>query len=136
VATGQFDGDDLTVPGLRVGEIRALRTFRLTRPGCLRPVVYQVGRPWEDGANTAHRPTRLDSYQREPWRPRRHWRRPPRGPSFDKFMTNLLDRVISASPVLAFLFDLLALIVLVLDTFWPGSFRDWPLLSNLHRKQR
>jgi hypothetical protein len=53
VLTGHFDGSDLTVPDLRVGEIRALRTFRLSGSGCLRPVAYQVG-PWADGANTAH----------------------------------------------------------------------------------
>jgi hypothetical protein len=54
VATGQFDGGDLAVPDLRVGEIRAVRTFRLSGSGCLRPVAYQGGGPWSDGANTAH----------------------------------------------------------------------------------
>jgi hypothetical protein len=54
VATGQFDGDDFSVPDLRVGEIRALRTFRLSRSGRLHPVAYQAGEPWEDGANSAH----------------------------------------------------------------------------------
>jgi hypothetical protein len=44
------------------------------------------------------------------------------------------DLVISGSLVLALAFKLLALVVLVLDTFWPGPFRDWPLLPNLHRK--
>jgi hypothetical protein len=36
VATGQFDGDDVTAPDLRVGQIRALRTFRLSEYGYLR----------------------------------------------------------------------------------------------------
>ena len=54
VATGQFDGDDFSVPDLRVGEIRALRTFRLSGSGGLHPVAYQAGEPWEDGANSAH----------------------------------------------------------------------------------
>jgi len=54
VATGQFDGGDLAVPDLQVGEIWAVRTFRLSGSGCLRPVTYQAGGPWSDGANTAH----------------------------------------------------------------------------------
>lgn len=48
-----FDGPDLrTVPDLRVGEIRALRTFRLGPDGTLLPVAFsQVA--WTDGPNTA-----------------------------------------------------------------------------------
>jgi hypothetical protein len=231
VATGQFDSDNFTVPDLRVGEIRALRTFRLSENGRLCSLVHYASGEWDDGASTArclahghtpaapgcgcgfyaygtydavrdhdeahdvvavvacwgrvvpgtrglraqharieaiwlsatvprhlvwllherypsvafyrsrrlmlarHRPTRLDSYQREPWRLRRRLQPLRRGPSsFDKFMTNLLDSVISVSLVLAIVFNLFALIVLVLDTFWPGPFREWPLLSNLHRK--
>jgi hypothetical protein len=53
VTAGQFDGDDVTVPDLRVGEIRALRTFRLSEYGYLNPVGYPGAGPWRDGANTA-----------------------------------------------------------------------------------
>jgi hypothetical protein len=53
VTAGQFDGDDVTVPDLRVGEIRALRTFRLSEYGYLNPVGYAAAGPWRDGPNTA-----------------------------------------------------------------------------------
>jgi hypothetical protein len=53
VAAGQFDGDDFTVPDLRVGEIRALRTFRLSEYGYLNPVGYTAAGPWRDGPNSA-----------------------------------------------------------------------------------
>ncbi|HTS97082.1 MAG TPA: hypothetical protein VMI33_10710 [Streptosporangiaceae bacterium] len=49
----QFDGADSTVPDLRVGEIRALRTFRLSEYGDLNPVAYTAAGPWVDGPNTA-----------------------------------------------------------------------------------
>ena len=52
MTTGQFDGD-VTVPDLRVGEIRALRTFRLSEYGYLNPVGYAAAGPWRDGPNTA-----------------------------------------------------------------------------------
>ena len=52
MATGQFDGDDLTVPDLRIGEIRALRTFRVYGDGRLRPVI-SAGPARVVGANTA-----------------------------------------------------------------------------------
>jgi hypothetical protein len=48
-----FDGPNLTVPDLRVGEIRALRTFRLAQYGRLYPARYGPAGPWQDGANTA-----------------------------------------------------------------------------------
>ena len=48
-----FDGPDLReVPELRVGEIRALRTFRLDPDGTMRPVTLSQA-AWTDGANTA-----------------------------------------------------------------------------------
>ena len=53
MTAGQFDGDDVTVPDLRVGEIRALRTFRLSEYGYLNPVGYAAAGPWRDGPNTA-----------------------------------------------------------------------------------
>lgn len=53
MTAGQFDGDDVTVPDLRVGEIRALRTFRLSEYGFLNPVGYPGAGPWRDGPNTA-----------------------------------------------------------------------------------
>ncbi len=53
MTTRQFDGDDRTIPDLRVGEIRALRTFRLSEYGFLNPVGYAAAGPWRDGANTA-----------------------------------------------------------------------------------
>jgi len=53
VTAGQFDGDDRAAPDLRVGEIRALRTFRLSSGGDLNPVGYTAAGPWQDGANTA-----------------------------------------------------------------------------------
>jgi hypothetical protein len=52
VTTGQFDGHHLTVPDLRVGEIRALRTFRVGL-GRLHPVTYDQAGPWQSGMNTA-----------------------------------------------------------------------------------
>jgi len=52
VTAGQFD-DDRTLPDLRVGEIRALRTFRLSEYGYLNPVGYTAAGPWRDGTNTA-----------------------------------------------------------------------------------
>lgn len=52
MTAGQFDGD-VTVPDLRVGEIRALRTFRLSEYGYLNPVGYAAAGPWRDGPNTA-----------------------------------------------------------------------------------
>ena len=53
MTTGQFDTDDVVVPDLRVGEIRALRTFRLTEYGYLYPVRYDPAAPWQSGVNTA-----------------------------------------------------------------------------------
>jgi hypothetical protein len=53
VTRRQFDGDDVTIPDLRVGEIRALRTFRLSEYGYLNPVGYTAAGPWRDGPNTA-----------------------------------------------------------------------------------
>jgi hypothetical protein len=53
VTPRQFDGDDVTIPDLRVGEIRALRTFRLSEYGYLNPVGYTAAGPWRDGPNTA-----------------------------------------------------------------------------------
>jgi hypothetical protein len=47
-----FDGPDRLVPDLRVGEIRALRTFQLSADGSLKPVAY-TDEPWVDGANAA-----------------------------------------------------------------------------------
>ena len=47
-----FDGPDLVVPDLRVGEIRALRTFQLGSDGSLKPVAY-TDVSWVDGANAA-----------------------------------------------------------------------------------
>jgi hypothetical protein len=47
-----FDGPDRAASDLRVGEIRALRTFRLSRNGALLPVAYGSV-PWSDGPNTA-----------------------------------------------------------------------------------
>jgi hypothetical protein len=47
-----FDGPDRVVPDLRVGEIRALRTFQLSSDGSLRPVAY-TDVAWVDGANAA-----------------------------------------------------------------------------------
>ena len=52
MTAGQFD-DDRTLPDLRVGEIRALRTFRLSEYGYLNPVGYTAAGPWRDGTNTA-----------------------------------------------------------------------------------
>jgi hypothetical protein len=48
-----FDGPDRLVPDLRVGEIRALRTFQLSSDGSLRPVAY-TDVAWVDGANAAN----------------------------------------------------------------------------------
>jgi hypothetical protein len=48
-----FDGPDRIVPDLRVGEIRALRTFQLSSDGSLRPVAY-TDVAWVDGANAAN----------------------------------------------------------------------------------
>jgi hypothetical protein len=48
-----FDGPDRVVPDLRVGEIRALRTFQLASDGSLRPVAY-TDVAWVDGANAAN----------------------------------------------------------------------------------
>ena len=48
-----FDGPDRVVPDLRVGEIRALRTFQLSSDGSLRPVAY-TDVAWVDGANVAN----------------------------------------------------------------------------------
>jgi hypothetical protein len=48
-----FDGPDRVVPDLRVGEIRALRTFQLSSDGSLRPVAY-TDVAWVDGANAAN----------------------------------------------------------------------------------
>lgn len=48
-----FDGPDRLVPDLRVGEIRALRTFQLSSDGSLRPVAY-TDVAWVDGANGAN----------------------------------------------------------------------------------
>lgn len=53
MATVQFDSDNFTVPDLRVGEIRALRTFHLSRSGYLNPVWYPFREPWANGTNTA-----------------------------------------------------------------------------------
>jgi hypothetical protein len=53
VTTRQFDGHEAAGPDLRVGEIRALRTFRLSEYGHLNPVGYPAAGPWQDGANTA-----------------------------------------------------------------------------------
>lgn len=50
--TAPFDGPDRIAPDLRVGEIRALRTFRLGSDGSLLPIAYG-GTPWSDEANTA-----------------------------------------------------------------------------------
>jgi hypothetical protein len=47
-----FDGPVRLVPDLRVGEIRALRTFQLSSDGSLRPVAY-TDVAWVDGANAA-----------------------------------------------------------------------------------
>lgn len=47
-----FDGPDRVVPDLRVGEIRALRTFQLSSDGRLKPVAY-TDVAWVDGANAA-----------------------------------------------------------------------------------
>jgi hypothetical protein len=47
-----FDGPDFLVPDLRVGEIRALRTFQLSADGSLKPVAY-TNISWVDGPNTA-----------------------------------------------------------------------------------
>lgn len=47
-----FDGPDRVASGLRVGEIRALRTFRLSCDGSLLPVAHGSV-PWSDGPNTA-----------------------------------------------------------------------------------
>jgi hypothetical protein len=48
-----FDGPDRVVADLRVGEIRALRTFQLSSDGSLRPVAY-TDVAWVDGANAAN----------------------------------------------------------------------------------
>jgi hypothetical protein len=48
-----FDGPDRLVPDLRVGEIRALRTFQLSSDGSLRPVAY-TDVAWVDGPNAAN----------------------------------------------------------------------------------
>lgn len=48
-----FDGPDRVVPDLRIGEIRALRTFQLSSDGSLRPVAY-TDVAWVDGANAAN----------------------------------------------------------------------------------
>ena len=48
-----FDGPDRVVPDLRVGEIRALRTFQLSSDGSLRPVAY-TDVAWVEGANAAN----------------------------------------------------------------------------------
>lgn len=53
VTSKQFNGPDLTVPDLRVGEVRALRTFSLSLDGALNPVGYLAAGPWVDGANAA-----------------------------------------------------------------------------------
>ena len=53
MTASQFDDDDRTLPDLRVGEIRALRTFRLSEYGYLNPVGYTAAGPWQDGANSA-----------------------------------------------------------------------------------
>ncbi len=47
-----FDGPDLVVPDLRVGEVRALRTFQLSSEGWLKPVAY-TDVSWVDGTNAA-----------------------------------------------------------------------------------
>jgi len=49
-----FDGPDRVAGDLRVGEIRALRTFRLARDGSgsLLPVAHATV-AWTDGPNTA-----------------------------------------------------------------------------------
>jgi len=47
-----FDGPDFVVPELRVGEIRALRTFQLSSDGSLKPVAY-TDVAWVDGPNAA-----------------------------------------------------------------------------------
>ena len=47
-----FDGPDRVSVDLRVGEIRALRTFRLGQGGSLLPVAHGI-EPWSDGPNTA-----------------------------------------------------------------------------------
>jgi hypothetical protein len=47
-----FDGPDRAASDLRVGEIRALRTFRLSQGGSLLPVSHN-NVPWSDGPNTA-----------------------------------------------------------------------------------
>ena len=47
-----FDGPDRIAPDLLVGEIRALRTFRLGPDGSLLPVAHG-STPWSDGANSA-----------------------------------------------------------------------------------
>jgi hypothetical protein len=45
-----FDGPDRAASDLRVGEIRALRTFRLSQGGSLLPVFHN-NVPWSDGPN-------------------------------------------------------------------------------------
>jgi hypothetical protein len=47
-----FDGPGRVASDLLVGEIRALRTFRLTGDGELLPVAHGT-QPWSDGPNTA-----------------------------------------------------------------------------------
>jgi hypothetical protein len=47
-----FDGPERVPGDLRVGEIRALRTFRLGQDGSLLPVAHRSG-SWSDGPNTA-----------------------------------------------------------------------------------
>jgi hypothetical protein len=47
-----FDGPDRVASDLRVGEIRAVRTFRLSHDGSLLPVAHGSV-PWSDGPNTA-----------------------------------------------------------------------------------
>ena len=47
-----FDGPGRVASDLLVGEIRALRTFRLTGDGALLPVAHD-GQPWSDGPNAA-----------------------------------------------------------------------------------
>lgn len=49
--TGPFDGAGVTAPEPRVGEIRAVRTFRLSSGGLLLPVFMNAA--WADGVNTA-----------------------------------------------------------------------------------
>jgi hypothetical protein len=52
VTTGQFDTDDVIGPDLRVGEIRAMRTFRVSGDGDLIPLAWDDS-SWADGPNTA-----------------------------------------------------------------------------------